>query len=176
MKNFNESDFAKNKMNTAAIVYTHNGCTEILTFEKISESDPTITKEEFEKLKKLSDELFHEICKNDDMASKYSVAQYNDEILDDITEARSPEDEYIEDENKKEKAEDTRFEQAMAKLTPTQKRRVMLYSMGLSMDKIAIKEGCSKNAVKKSIHQVRKIFLTFFPEMGLQNGDSIPIR
>lgn len=47
MKNFNESDFAKNKMNTAAIVYTHNGCTEFLTFEKISESDPTITREEF---------------------------------------------------------------------------------------------------------------------------------
>lgn len=176
MKNYNESDFAKNKMNTAAIVYSHNGCTEILTFEKISESDPSITREEFEKFKQLSDEMFHEIFKNDDMASKYSVARFNDEILDDITEAKSPEDEYIDKEDKKEKTEDTRFEQAMSKLTPIQKRRAMLYSMGMSMDKIAVKEGCSKNAVKKSIHQVRKIFSTFFPEMGLQNGDFIPIK
>ena len=176
MKNYNESDFAKNKMNTAAIVYSHNGCTEILTFEKISESDPTITREEFEKFKQLSDEMFHEIFKNDDMASKYSVAQFNDEILDDIAEAKSPETEYIDKEDKQEKAEDTRFEQAMSKLTQKQKRRAMLYSMGMSMEKIAVKEGCSKNAVKKSIHQVRKIFSTFFPEMGLQNGDFIPIK
>ena len=85
MKNYNESDYIKNKKNKAAIIYSHNGCTEILTYEKVSESENGISEDEFLKFKSLSDKMFHEIHKGDDIESKHISATYNDEIIDDLT-------------------------------------------------------------------------------------------
>ena len=174
MKDYRKSDYAKNKMNKIAIVYSHNGCTEILTYEKASTSDPNITREEFEKFKKISDEMFHEIFKNDDKESNHVVAVFNEDIVDDILNMLSPEDEYIANEETKEKRR--KIKMALSKLTDVQLRRIKKYLKGMTMEAISIEEGCSINAIKKSIHKVRKIFSTFFPERGLKNGDFHPIK
>ena len=61
MKNYRKSEYAKNKMNRTAIIYTHTGEVEVrLTFEKVSEDQPEITKEEFQIFKDVSDEFFKE--------------------------------------------------------------------------------------------------------------------
>ena len=45
MKDYRKSEYAKNKMNRTAIVYTHAGEVEVrLTFEKVSKDQPEITK------------------------------------------------------------------------------------------------------------------------------------
>ena len=48
MKNFRKSEYAKNKMNRTAIVYTHSGEVEVrLTFEKVSQEKPSYLREGF---------------------------------------------------------------------------------------------------------------------------------
>ena len=59
-KNYRTSNYGLNK-NSKGIVYKYaDGTTLELTFEKISADDPNFTRDDFEKLKNLSDELYHE--------------------------------------------------------------------------------------------------------------------
>ena len=61
--NYNKSNYALNK-NRKGIVYRNaDGSTLEITFEKISATDPTFTKDDFEKLKSFSDEMYHEEAK-----------------------------------------------------------------------------------------------------------------
>lgn len=56
----------------------------------------------------------------------------------------------------------TKVRAAFAKLTPTQKRRTLMLSKGISMHEIARKENVDFKSVWQSIEGARKIFSKFF--------------
>jgi len=164
MRNYRNSDYAKNKKNKNAIIYTHNDKTEKIDLEKIIVSGNRITETEFQIFKNVSDKLFEIIEKKDRVEERrYSCSI--DEISDLIQfSSISAENEYIEELTKREKKKKCNL--AISSLSDIQKRRMILLAAGMSYQEIADFEGCKKNAVKKSIDQVRKKFLKFFPERG----------
>ena len=82
MKDYRKSEYAKNKMNRTAIVYTHAGEVEVrLTFEKVSKDQPEITKEEFQIFKDASDEFFRIIENNDSREERNAWQKGNNEKI-----------------------------------------------------------------------------------------------
>ena len=81
MKDYRKSEYAKNKMNRTAIVYTHTGEVEVrLTFEKVSIDQPEITEEEFQIFKDASDEFFRIIENNDSREERKKACSFSEEI------------------------------------------------------------------------------------------------
>ena len=75
--NYNKSNYGLNK-NRKGIVYRNaDGSTLEITFEKISATDPTFTKEDFDKLKSFSDEMYHEEEKSNCLYGKYIKGSYD---------------------------------------------------------------------------------------------------
>lgn len=58
--------------------------------------------------------------------------------------------------------ENARVRRAFSHLTDVQKRRLLMYSRGISIREIARREGKDYSAVKESIHAAQKKFKKFF--------------
>ena len=164
MKNFRKSEYAKNKMNRTAIVYTHSGEVEVrLTFEKVSQEKPEITEEEFQIFKDVSDEFFKEIENNDSKEGRKKACTYNEDIESQTAPVKSAEEEYINNEEQNDMQ--ARIGRALSTLTETEKRRFeMMFIKGYSLKKIAELEGCNSNAVECTKKAIRKKFAKEFPE------------
>ena len=164
MKNFRKSEYAKNKMNRTAIVYTHSGEVEVrLTFEKVSQEKPEITEEEFQIFKDVSDEFFKEIENNDSKEGRKKACTYNEDIESQTAPVKSAEEEYINNEEQNDMQ--GRIGRALSTLTETEKRRFeMMFIKGYSLKKIAELEGCNSNAVECTKKAIRKKFAKEFPE------------
>ena len=65
MNEYKKSNYAINKVRKWIVYRNANGSLLEVTFEKIAKDNPNFTVEDFEKLKRLSDELFHEEEKGD---------------------------------------------------------------------------------------------------------------
>ena len=155
MKDYKKSDYALNK-NRKGIVYRNaDGSTLEITFEKIAEGKPQFTYEDFQKLKQFSDSIYLEQVKADSRYSYYVKGSY-DEIPDSAWLAtKSLEEELFGDAADLPSAEEMR-RIAGEVLTPTQKRRFLMYLEGLTTVKIAEIEGCSQNAVWESLKLAQK--------------------
>ena len=164
MKNFRKSEYAKNKMNRTAIVYTHSGEVEVrLTFEKVSQEKPEITEEEFQIFKDVSDEFFKEIENNDSKEGRKKACTYNEDIESQTAPVKSAEEEYINNEEQNDMQ--ARIGRALSTLTETEKRRFeMMFIKGYSLKKISELEGCNSNAVECTKKAIRKKFAKEFPE------------
>lgn len=164
MKDYRKSEYAKNKMNRTAIVYTHTGEVEVrLTFEKVSIDQPEITEEEFQIFKDASDEFFRIIENNDSREERKKACSFSEEIESRTAPVNSAEEEYIniEDQNDMQ----ARISRVFATLTETEKRRFeMMFIKGYSLKKIAEIEGCNSNAVECTKKAIRKKFAKEFPE------------
>lgn len=155
MKNYNKSDYAINK-NRKGIVYRNaDGSILEITFEKIAESNPEFTKEDFDKLKEFSDGIYHEQQKSDARYSNHAeLNMSSDEIM------KGLKMEFLEDAYLRQ-LDDNEFESKIhkiinKKLTATQRRRILMFMEGISTVKIAEIEGCNQNAVWKSIESAKK--------------------
>lgn len=155
MKDYKKSDYALNK-NRKGIVYRNaDGSTLEITFEKIAEGKPQFTYEDFQKLKQFSDSIYLEQVKADGRYSYYVKGSY-DEIPDSAWLAtKSLEEELFGDAPDLPSAEEVR-KIAGEVLTPTQKRRFLMYLEGLTTVKIAEIEGRSQNAVWESLKLAQK--------------------
>lgn len=71
MSNYRKSFYALNKVSEGIVYRNADGSIVEITFEKIAAEDPTFTKEDFENLKKFSDELYHEEEKGDNLEAHY---------------------------------------------------------------------------------------------------------
>lgn len=123
MKNYTKSDYAINKVRKGIVYRNADGSTLEITFEKIAVENPEFTQEDFKKLKELSDELYHEEFKSDDLEAHFvqSIFDENDERCK--CALPSAEDEYFEQEERSEYEE--KLQNAIdTLLTPTQKRRL----------------------------------------------------
>ena len=155
MKDYKKSDYALNK-NRKGIVYRNaDGSTLEITFGKIAEGKPQFTYEDFQKLKQFSDQIYLEQVKADGRYSYYVKGSYN-KIPDSAWLAtKSLEEELFGDAPDLPSAEKVR-KIAGEVLTPTQKRRFLMYLEGLTTVKIAEIEGCSQNAVWESLKLAQK--------------------
>lgn len=161
MKDYKKSDYALNK-NRKGIVYRNaDGSTLEITFEKIAEGKPQFTYEDFQKLKQFSDSIYLEQVKADSRYSYYVKGSY-DEIPDSAWLAtKSLEEDLFGDVADLPSMEEIR-RIAGEILTPTQKRRFLMYLEGLTTVKIADVEGVSQHVVWKSISQAKEKIKNFF--------------
>lgn len=165
MKDYKKSNYAINKVRKGIVYRNADGSTLEITFEKITVENPEFTKEDFEKLKELSDELYHEEFKADDLEAHFvqSIFDENDERCKRTL--PSAEDEYLEQVERSEYEERLQNEIDRV-LTSVQKRRLyMKYFRNMSAVEIAKIEGSSFSAVSKSIRlakeKIKKISIIF---------------
>ncbi len=156
-KNFRKSDYARNKMNKTAIVYER----EVITYEKVTITQPEYTQDRFMDLKKDSDEDLRIIDRRNTVESKHikcsiDEVKHSEELI-----TKSCEEEYMDKVDRNDRIR--KFYLAMSMLTDVQKRRMEMYfEHGLTLDEIAKIECCNINAVKKSIKQARQKFDAVF--------------
>lgn len=162
---FYKSNYALNR-NKKAIVYENaDGTVLEITFEKIAAGNPEFTEEDFEKLKKFSDQIYLEEQRGDvtyhrhvkstidevDDLSKFATESFENELLNSL-----------EDESLGEIIRDYMDE----KLTEVQRRRFLMFLNGITTVKIAEIEGCNQNAVWESIQGARKKLKKFLKMTG----------
>lgn len=150
--NYNKSNYGLNK-NRKGIVYRNaDGSTLEITFEKISATDPTFTKDDFEKLKSFSDEMYHEEAKAD-----YNYHHCVKGSYDSFEDSHWLQTDCLEDELFK-RADEQEFTKKIHTaisnlLTETQKRRLLLHAFrGLTIREIAKREGSTQKSVWESIN------------------------
>jgi len=157
MKNYQDSDYAANKY-ASGIVYRFANQTVMVTLANYLCENPDKTEADFNQLKALSDGLYLQQVRADNVQSKRAISFH---VLEETTccAVPSPEDTYIEAEQEAEKqAHRQRLtKEILSKLTDVQRRRYLLYYVhGLTMRQIAEKEGVLHSKVQKSLLAAEK--------------------
>ena len=164
MNNYQKSNYAINKVRKGIVYRNADGSILEVTFEKIAESDPTFTADDFKRLKHLSDELFHEEEKSDNLQAHYIKASLSD-VIDKKTAMIGVDEQLIVKEE--ENSFVRRLQQAIdTQLTPIQKRRLFLNCFRkMSVREIAKVEGTTYTVVAESIRgakrKLKKILINF---------------
>ena len=156
MRNYKDSDYARNKY-SKGIVYKFANETIEITLQEYLSSNSNHTKEDFDALKALSDDIFLEQVRHENKHNRKNVpiTDCNENAVPSDT---SAEEMYIAEvdlvnslHNHKQKLDIANT--ALSKLTAVQLRRYTMYHVdGLTMREIAEKEGGgSHNKVQKSL-------------------------
>lgn len=83
MNNYKKSNYAINKIRKGIVYRNADGSILEVTYEKIAAENPNFTAADFEKLKQLSDQLYHEEEKSDNLQAHYvkaSLDEFNSNI------------------------------------------------------------------------------------------------
>lgn len=153
---YRKSNYAINKVRKGIVYRNADSSILEVTFEKIAKDDPNFTEEDFEKLKQLSDELYHKEAKDDWNYHHHVTSHLDDNRNSAWLASLSLEEEIMKHGNTKrsngiiKKAIDTL-------LTPTQRRRfIMLMFEGLTYREIAQMENVNIRAVWESVELSKK--------------------
>lgn len=160
-----KSDYALNKMDSNAIVYTNaDGSTVRIT------RDSFASEEEFLQWKEWSDEIYHIAEKGEHIQSNYTVSM--EELPEKVASVPSV-DEVLEClQIKKEKILQDKSRVLILKehLTEIQFKRLWLYGVQkLSEQEIAVLEGISQQNVSKSILAAKKKAQKIFQKQGVKS-------
>lgn len=168
MNEYKKSLYAINKVRKGIAYRNADGSVLEVTFEKIAQSNPTFTEDDFKKLKELSDDLFHNEEKADNLYGHYVKASLNECIEHKHPVTISAEEQLILKEAKNDKNSYVRkLQQAIdTQLTPVQKKRLYLNCFrGMTVREIAKIEGANHAAVAKSIRlakeKIKKFLINF---------------
>jgi len=158
MKNYQNSDYALNKMNEDAIVYrTATGIVKITLADYLAEN-PDKTEADFRALKELSDEDYR-VQDRDDYNQTWKNVSIHGLDETEACSVPSPEDEVIERPERAAKEQQRRklAKQALETLSTVQRRRYLLHVIdGLSTRDIAEREGVSHIAIVYSLELAEK--------------------
>ena len=156
MNEYKKSNYAINKVRKGIVYKNADGSILEVTFEKIAKDNPQFTKEDFEKLKQFSDELYRQESNADSLQSVYVKSTLDETKETDWLATPSTEDKVIEREEEKRITE--KLQEAMdCTLTPTQRKRVLLYFFkGLTYREIAKIEHSSAMSVCESVQSATK--------------------
>lgn len=161
MRNYNESDYAVNKLSPNIVYRFANGKVEI-TLADYLQSNPDKTEQDFAELKAWSDENYHEQVTGTNRTGRLDVSinelegtmQLSTEAIDVELIRRG-------EQNKALIAAKQLLDSGS--LTEVQQRRFILHFFkGLSTRQIASAEGVHQKAVWKSIHFAKEKLKTFF--------------
>lgn len=155
-KNYKTSNYGLN-VNSEGIVYKYaDGTIEEFTFEKISAIVPNFTKEDFMKLKEVSNKIYHEESKTDHYQTNYVKSSLDDSLDTDWLATESLEDDYF-GKMKRSKQKKKIWAAINTKLTDVQRRRFLLHALkGLTEREIAELDGVDRRAVHDSLEASRK--------------------
>lgn len=160
MNEYKKSNYAINKLRKGIVYRNDDGSILEVTFEKISEGNPTFTQEDFQKLKELSDDLYHEEAKNDCKYYHHNKSAFDENVKQKVI-CAGLDDEFLMNQDNdvfREKLKNA----ITTQLTPTQQRRFITYFFeGMTVREIADKENCYHNSVWKSISYARKKIIKF---------------
>ena len=165
MKNYNKSLYALNKKSKGIVYQNADGSILEVTFEKISNETPNFTKEDFEKLKELSDGLYHQEAKND-----YKYHYHINGSYDNTENSVWLATESLEDEIERleaDKCYTEKLQEAIdSLLTPIQKKRLYMNCFrGMSTREIAKIEGTNQKSVGESIcaakRKIKKFLINY---------------
>ena len=159
MNEYKKSLYAINKVRKGIAYRNADGSVLEVTFEKIAQSNPTFTEDDFRKLKELSDDLFHDEEKADNLYGHYVKASLNECDENRQPATISAEEQLIIDETVKEENSYVRkLQQAIdTQLTPVQKKRLYLNCFrGMTVREIAKIEGSHYTTVAESIGAAKK--------------------
>ena len=161
MKEYKKSNYAINKVRKGIVYRNADGSILEVTFEKIAKDNPSFTAEDFEKLKQLSDELYHEEEKSDNLQ-----AHYVKESLDKLNPDKLPSNENLEEDFFLKEDGNTylkKFQEAIdTLLTPVQKRRLYLSCFRkMTVREIAKIEGAHYTVVAESIRGAKNKIKNF---------------
>lgn len=81
-KDYYKSNFAINKKSKAIVYKMADGSVLEITYQKISESNPEFTEQDFEMFKKLSDEMYLTEARRDKVEADHKVIIYDNEAYD----------------------------------------------------------------------------------------------
>lgn len=156
MSNYKKSNYAINKVRKGIVYRNADGSILEVTFEKIAAENPAFTIEDFEKLKQLSDELYHEEEKADNLQAHYIKAS-----LDEYSPDKQPGTASLEEElflKEDEALYIKKFQEIIdTLLTPVQKRRLFLNCLKkMSVREIAKDEGVHYTVIAESIRAAKK--------------------
>ena len=162
MNNYKKSNYAINKIRKGIVYRNADGSILEVTYEKIAAENPNFTAADFEKLKQLSDALYHEEEKSDNLQAHYvkaSLDEFNSNIC---ASTLSIEDELILKESECLFVE--KFQKAIdTMLTPVQKKRLYLNCFRkMSIREIAKIEGTHYTVVAESIRRAKKKLKNYF--------------
>lgn len=155
MDEYRKSNYAINKVRKGIVYRNADDSILEVTFEKIAKDNPNFTQEDFEKLKHISDELYHEEAMSDWNYYYHVANDLNDNVINDVF-SSSLEDEILS--NYDEKVFNKRLKEAIdTLLTPTQKRRFNLHFFGgMTNREIAELEKASAMSIYESIQAAQK--------------------
>ncbi|MGN1329154.1 MAG: sigma factor-like helix-turn-helix DNA-binding protein [Eubacterium sp.] len=162
MNEYTKSNYAINKVRKGIVYRNADGSILEVTFEKIAKDNPNFTMEDFEKLKRLSDELYHEEAKSDWNYHYHITSDLDENFISKWIASSSLEDDIMARDGKK--IFNERFQEAVdTLLTPTQRRRFRMFAFkGLTYREIAKSENVDLRAVWESIEQSKKKIQKFF--------------
>jgi hypothetical protein len=153
MKNYQDSDYALNKLNRNAIIYKFTDGIVEITLEVYLRDNPGKNESDFYELKALSDLMYYEQDREEYRQTYKNISLYGlDET--DACAVPSPEESVIEQPERAARKKRRReiAEQALVTLTFVQQRRYVMYHVkGMTEDKIAQTEGSTQQAVSKSL-------------------------
>lgn len=159
--NYRKSSYAINKVSKGIVYRNAGGSILEITFEKIAADNPLFTREDFEKLKQFSDDLYHDEEKGDNLQAHYVKSLFDENVFGESYSTPSFEDELIK--HNDEVCIAASVEKALNTLTPVQRRRLLMaYINGLSARKIALLEGVDHTSVLESINAAKKKFKKIF--------------
>lgn len=161
MDEYKKSNYAINKFSKGIVYKNADGSIIEVTFEKIAKDNPSFTQEDFEKLKRLSDELYHEEAKNDCNYYHHHTSDLADYHSSKQLSALSLEDEIIAHDD--EIVFSKRLQKAInTLLTPTQKRRLILHCFcKMTYREMAELENASAMSICESIQAAQKKIKNF---------------
>lgn len=161
MDNYKKSNYAINKVRKGIVYRNVDGSILEVTFEKIAKETPEFTLKDFEKLKQLSDEMYHEEEKGDNLQAHYVKASLDEHISNKGATTMSIEEELLLKESNDFYV--GKFQEAVdAMLTPTQKKRLYMHSFRkMTIREIAKVEGTHYTVVAESIRAAKNKIKNF---------------
>ncbi len=163
--NYNKSNYGLNKLSKGIVYKNADGSILEITFEKIAADNPQFTQADFDKIKELSDAMYHEEAKTDALYSKYVKSTLDENVSSDWLATDALEYEIFKRADEREFT-DKIYKAITTLLTETEKRRLLLYAFrGLTTREIAQREETSQPAVWKSISKaqskIKKFLINF---------------
>lgn len=152
MKNFKDSDYAINKF-SKSIVYRFANQIKEVTLEDFLSDSPSHTPEQFEQLKKISDEIYLQ-----QVTDENAQTAKNTPLTDNIA-TESPEELLIASIDIEQGRNEARIKLriVLSSLTKVQYRRLLLHEVkGLTTREIAAKEGVSHQSVVECLSSAKK--------------------
>ena len=152
MKNFKDSDYAINKF-SKSIVYRFANQIKEVTLEDFLSDSPSHTPEQFEQLKKISDEIYLQ-----QVTDENAQTAKNTPLTDNIA-TESPEKLLIASFDIEQRRNEARIKLRIvfSCLTKVQYRRLILHEVkGLTTREIAAKEGVSHQSVVECLSSAKK--------------------